>query len=254
MYIYESQINKGIFDYHKYTSPHKRRYVKMMETNTFYLSRVLGRKVISKSGEVIGKVQDILVSVLNQKPQVIALKIRTGNKLKICSFSNMKIMKLKRQYVFQCSSNCIIIEDTQANTLYLRNHVLDRQLVDIDGRKLVRVNDLRLATIASGTYVIAVDVGLEGLLRRIGIAKPIKILLDLFHGTVPNKLILWSEVETVDFGHAGIKLSSPFSKLSTLHVSDLADIIKIWMLKCRQKFSQPLMKKRLLMSLKSLIL
>lgn len=198
----------------------------MLETYTFYLSRVLGSKVILQSGEAIGKVQDILVSVLNQKPQVIAIKIRYGNKAKILDFSNIKILKTKGQYVFQCDGNCCIFEDIQENVLYLKNNVLDRQLVDIDGRKLVRVNDLRLATLASGTYVIAVDVGLEGLFRRLGVAKPIKKLLDLFHGTLPNKLILWSEVETIDFGHAGIKLSSPFSKLSTLHVSDLADIIE----------------------------
>ncbi|NNJ32052.1 magnesium transporter MgtE N-terminal domain-containing protein [Lacrimispora defluvii] len=198
----------------------------MIETNTFYLSRVLGCKVVSPSGEMIGKVQDILVSVLNQKPQVIAIKVRSGNKSKILDFSNFKILKAKRQYVFKCNGNISIFEDTKENILYLKNNVLDRQLVDIDDRKLVRVNDLRLATLVSGTYVIAVDVGLEGLFRRLGVAKPIKLLLDLFHGTVPSKLILWNEVETVDFGHAGIKLSSPFSKLSTLHVSDLADIIE----------------------------
>lgn len=198
----------------------------MIETYTFYLSRVLGCKVVSQSGEVIGKVQDILVSVLNQKPQVIALKIKSGNKSKILDFSNFIILKAKGQYIFKCNSNFSIFENTKENILYLRNNVLDRQLVDIDGRKLVRVNDLRLATLVSGTYLIAVDVGLEGLFRRLGVAKPIKLLLDLFHGTIPNKLILWNEVETVDFGHAGIKLSSPFSKLSTLHVSDLADIIE----------------------------
>jgi Mg/Co/Ni transporter MgtE len=128
--------------------------------------------------------------------------------------------------VFQCNDPSHLYKDAKENTLYLKNNVLDRQLVDIDGRKLVRVNDLRLATLASGTYVIAVDVGLEGLLRRLGVAKPVKVLLDLFHGAIPNKMILWNEVEAVDFGHAGIKLSSAYSKLSTLHVSDLADIIE----------------------------
>lgn len=198
----------------------------MMETNTFYLSRVLGSKVVSQSDEVIGKVQDIIVSVLNQKPQVVAIQIRSGSKSETYDFLNIKIMKKKRQYVFKCIGDVSIFDGTKENILSLKNNVLDRQLVDIDGRKLVRVNDLRLATLASGTYLLAVDVGLEGLLRRLGVAKPIKLLLDLFHKALPNKLILWNEVETVDFGHAGIKLSSPFSKLSTLHVSDIADIIE----------------------------
>jgi len=197
-----------------------------MDVSTFYISRVIGRKVLSQSDEIIGKVQDILVNVQTQKPQVIALKIKFGNKVKLIDFSGFKILKYKHQYVFKCNKELNTLTDTIENTLYLKNNVLDRQLVDIDGRKLVRVNDLRLATLASGTYVVAVDVGLEGLFRRLGVAKPVKLFLDIFKVTLPNKLILWDEVETVDFGHAGIKLSSPYSKLSTLHVSDLADIIE----------------------------
>lgn len=198
----------------------------MMDVSTFYISRVLGRKVLSQSNEVIGRVQDILVNVQNQKPQVIAIKIKTDGKSKVIDFSNIKIIKIKNQYAFQCNGKYKTLNNNIENTLFLKNNVLDRQLVDIDGRKLVRVNDLRLVTLASGTFVVAVDVGLEGLFRRIGIAKPTKELLDIFKATLPNKLILWDEVETVDFGHAGIKLSSPYSKLSTLHVSDLADIIE----------------------------
>jgi CBS domain-containing protein len=197
-----------------------------MEANTVYFSRVIGRKAFSKTGEVLGKVQDILVNVQLQKPQVVAIKIKSGNKISVVDFSNFKIIKEKHQYIFKCNSELNLLEDTKENTLFLGNHVLDRQLVDIDGRKLVRVNDIRLVILASGVFVVAVDVGLEGLLRRLGAAKPVKLLLDLFHAKIPNKHILWDEVVAVDFGHAGIKLSSPYSKLSTLHVSDFAAIIE----------------------------
>jgi Mg2+ transporter MgtE len=103
---------------------------------------------------------------------------------------------------------------------------LTKQIVDIDGRKLVRVNDLRLASLEAGVLVVAVDVGIEGLLRRLGIAKQVKKILKPFSKSVPSKLILWDEVETIDFTNKGIKLSKAFSKLSTLHPSDLADIIE----------------------------
>lgn len=198
----------------------------MLDVTTFYLSRVLARKVYAQSDEFIGKVKDILVEVESSKPQVIALKVKNGRKTELVDFADCKIIKIHNQYAFKCNKDYRIFQNSIENTMFLRTNVLDRQLVDIDGRKLVRVNDLRLATLASGTFVIAVDVGLEGLFRRLGVAKPIKVLLDLFKVTLPNKLILWDEVETVDFGHAGIKLSSPFSKLSTLHVSDIADIIE----------------------------
>lgn len=198
----------------------------MYSVSTFYLSRVLGKKVFSESNGVLGKVKDILVDVESGKPQVIALKIKTGRESIIVDFSSFIITEEKGQYVFNCKNPGRTLSDLKENTLFLKNHVLDRQLVDINGRKLVRVNDLRLAILTSKTYVVAVDVGLEGLLRRLGIAKPLKLLLGLFKLKLPSKMILWDEVETIDFGHAGIKLSKPFSKLATLHVSDLADIIE----------------------------
>jgi Mg/Co/Ni transporter MgtE len=74
--------------------------------------------------------------------------------------------------------------------------------------------------------MIAVDVGLEGLLRRLGFAKPLKVLLKRFGKNIPSRLILWDDVEAVDAGHSGIKLTKESAKIATMHPSDLADIIE----------------------------
>jgi len=198
----------------------------MLEVTTFYLSRVLGKKVFSNSGKVQGIIQDILVDVQSTKPQVTSLVIKKSGKSVIADFSRFSVSEEKNQYVFRCLDEEVTVTELKDNTIFLHDNVLDKQLVDIDGRKLVRVNDVRLVVLATGTFVVAVDVGIEGLLRRLGAAKPIMKLLQPFKLQVPNKLILWDEVETIDFGQAGIKLSTPYSKLSTLHVSDLADIIE----------------------------
>ena len=60
--------------------------------------------------------------------------------------------------------------------LLLGEAMLDQQIVDINGRKVVRVNDIRMVSIPDGIFAIAVDVGIEGLLRRIGIVKPIRFI------------------------------------------------------------------------------
>jgi len=197
----------------------------MFLETTFYLSRVLGKRVCSESGEVLGRIHDIVIDVESGKPLVFAYSLRKGGKQLNVDSSNITVTEVKGQYVFKCCK-VNILKELKENTLFLREHVLDRQLVDINGRKLVRVNDLRLAVMSTGTFVVAVDVGTEGLLRRIGIAKPLQRLLNIFNASLPNKLILWDEVENIDIGHAGIKLSKPYSKLETLHVSDLADIIE----------------------------
>ncbi len=197
----------------------------MASVLTFYLSRVLGYKVYSESNKAIGRLLDFVVDVSMDKPRVIAAKIRFGSQSILIDYSNIRIEKTKGRYVVKC----IHIEETQVsgdNTLYLRKHILDKQIVDIDGRKIVRVNDLRLCILASGTFVLAVDVGTEGLLRRLSIAKPIKKLINPFGLSMPSHLILWDDVETISFLQEGIKLAKTQSKLSTLHPSDLADIIE----------------------------
>ena len=108
----------------------------------------------------------------------------------------------------------------------MSKNILDRQIVDTNGRKVERVNDLKLAVLEQETYLVAVDVGFEGLLRRLGIAKFLTRFIKPFGINLSSHYILWDEVATVDFGQAGIKLSKEQSNLSKLHPSDLADIIE----------------------------
>jgi len=96
----------------------------------------------------------------------------------------------------------------------------------MNGRKLVRVNDVRLATLPTGTFAVAVDIGIEGLLRRIGLAHHIKRLLSLFRINIPAKFILWDDVQAIDHSNLNIRLSKSYSKIHTLHPSDIADILE----------------------------
>lgn len=192
---------------------------------TFYFSRIVGRNAYSNSGKVVGKIKDLVVDLQNVRPKIIAIKLNTSSGMRIVDYSDFTVEKVKGQYVFTFS-NLKDFDIEAYQTLFLGKHVLDKQLVDMDGRKLVRVNDVRLAVLSKGTFLIAVDVGLQGLLRRLGVAKPLMRVLKILKANIPSHLILWEDVETVDFGHAGIRLSKDNSNLSKLHPSDLADIIE----------------------------
>lgn len=194
----------------------------MYLVSTFYFSRIYRCKVYSQKKEKIGRIRDLIVDLGFVKPKIIAVMLNNGKTL---DMSSIDIVKDGRQYAFFCKE-IKEIEVKSGNTLYLAKNLLDRQIVDINGRKVVRVNDLRLAKISTGLYLIAVDVGLEGLLRRLSIAKPLKEILKPFGKSIPSRLILWDDVETIDQGHFSIKLSKESGKLATLHPSDLADIIE----------------------------
>jgi Mg/Co/Ni transporter MgtE (contains CBS domain) len=197
---------------------------------TFYLSRVIGRKIFDTNGQYIGIVKDLLVNADNtnqaERPLVTGIKIKSPDKTECYSFEHFKVQKINGKIKVSCSQLIQLSQENIDNDLYLASVILDKQIVDLNGRKLVRVNDIRLVSIANGTFAVAVDIGIEGLLRRIGIAKPLKIFLSYFKVNIPAKFILWEDVEAIDFSNLNIKLSKSHSKLQTLHPSDLADIIE----------------------------
>jgi CBS domain-containing protein/sporulation protein YlmC with PRC-barrel domain len=193
---------------------------------TFYLSRILGKRFYSPDGKVIGKIKDLLIDISYSRPKVIGVKTKIAGETRYLDFSYFEMIKADIKYVVKCANVIDFTLPNNSHTFFLSENVLDKQIVDIDGRKLVRVNDARLVLVPSGAFLIAVDVGLEGLLRRIGISRPIKRFLLLFRLSLPSKYILWDDVATVDSQSAGLRLSTTYSKLHTLHPSDLADIIE----------------------------
>jgi len=199
----------------------------------FFLSRIIGVKVYDLQGSLMGTVKDLLIEseptpgqISVRRPGVLGITLRTDGKVNNYSFEHFDVSKTKGKLKVICHKLEELPETKREQSISLGELVLDKQIVDIEGRKVVRVNDVRLAKINNGTFAIAVDVGTEGLLRRIGISKPVKTLFSLFHIPVPSKFILWDDMEAIDYSNLSIKLSSTYSKLNTLHPSDLADIIE----------------------------
>ncbi len=191
---------------------------------SFYLSRMLNLKVKDSHGKLVGTLKEV-ISTSDERPEVIActLKMR-DQKTRTLNWRQFALTKEKNSYIAVCHG----LEDITLpkETVFLKKHILDKQIVDIDGKKVVRVNDVRLAAITSGLYVVAVDVGVEGLLRRLDLAKPIQRILQRFGKSISSKLILWSNMEPIGSRFDGLQLSTQASRLNTLHPSELADIIE----------------------------
>lgn len=201
---------------------------------TFYLSQILGRYYTSDDGTPLGKIVDFLIDQSSMpgmesepvRPRVVAIKVKKGSEIRILDFSAFEIKKFKQKLRITCLEIHDISVDLFPNSLWLAENIFDKQIVDINGRKLVRVNDIRLVMIPAGTYAIAVDVGLEGTLRRLRLDNIIQWLLYPFKRDIPAEFILWDDIEAVDFSRDNPKQLRSKSKLNTLHPSDLADIIE----------------------------
>ncbi|MGV8983353.1 hypothetical protein [Clostridium sp.] len=187
--------------------------------NNFYLSRILGNKVYTQDMKVVGRLSDVGVINELKSPHVTTAKVKTDNGIKDYNFKNFYITKQKGQYVLVCNK----LEEYSSNkTLFLKKHILDQQIIDVNGRKVVRVNDISLSYLEKGAYVVAVDIGIDGILRRIGIAKPLKMLGIKVH----SRLMLWNNVEAIITSNENIVLSKTYDSLSILHPSELTDIIE----------------------------
>ncbi|MEI7980382.1 MAG: CBS domain-containing protein [Bacteroidota bacterium] len=201
---------------------------------TFYLSQILGKRIHYKDGSSLGRIRDFLIDITlvpgmetePVRPQIVLVKVKTRDGIKYYDFTFFDVKKYNRRPRIKCKQAAEVSLEKYPHSLWLKEDIQDKQLVDINGRKLVRVNDIRLVMIPAGTYAIAVDVGIDGLLRRIGIDRLIQALLDPFGLDIPSKMILWDDIAAVDVSNANIRLSKSSTKLNTLHPSDLADIME----------------------------
>jgi magnesium transporter len=189
-----------------------------------YLSQVIGRPVRDRSGEPIGKVADLIVAIGDRYPPVTGLVVTTNRRKIFLPWADVASFDASGA---RLNTSRIDIGKfrQRPNELLLHQDLQDKQIVDIDGRRVVRVNDLRLDEIEGKLHLVAVDVGATGLLRRLGIEGPYRTLARNLHLPVPEHYIDWEDVDPVETSIAGIRLRVPHRGLRELHPADLATII-----------------------------
>ncbi len=192
---------------------------------TIYFTRLLGARLLEQGRPSPGRLRDLVVDVAGQRPRVVAALVSAPGGERLVDFAPCRPVRRGRSYAVAAKSVREAFLPAE-NLLYLKRHLLGKQIVDVDGRKLVRVNDLVLDCSSQACYLVAVDVGTEGRLRALGLAGPARAAAALFRKKLPSKLVLWNEVEAVDFSTTQIKLSKAYSKLDGIHPSDLADILE----------------------------
>lgn len=187
-----------------------------------YISELLGAPVCDPDGRVVANVSDVLVAADADYPAVdaVALKPRKGGQQRTVPWSALRLEDDRRVAL---SSTLAEVPSFEPSTheLSLARQVLDHQIIDVNGVRVVRVNDLQLA-LTDGTYrLIGVDISTAGLLRRMGAAR----FLNAIGLKLTPKAIAWEAVEPVESGGAGVKLKMPHEDLAKLHPSDIAQII-----------------------------
>lgn len=198
----------------------------MQKLNNFFLSNVLYKKVYDEYGEYVGKLWDIYVVTEESYPRAIGYKIKKSGEYINYEFKNIEFFRNEENNRILIKVKSVKDTIMRKYSYLLSKNLLDKQIVDINGKKLVRVNDLRMAQIAGELKVIAVDTGIMALGRRIGVESMVKGIFSMLQKEPSESFIMWDNVESLEMVNDNLKLAVPYKKLASLHPADLADILE----------------------------
>jgi magnesium transporter len=188
-----------------------------------FVSELIGRPaIVERDGvrETVGKIADFIVEHPEDTfPRIDAIIVKTRHGELAAPIG--EVLSLDTDALV-LSAPPRIVRPPDDEALYLVEDLFDKQIVDVDGRKVVRINDIEVARTAGALRVVAADIGAGGLLRRLGVARLVPGLAD----RIPRSLIAWDNVAPLhDLSPTQIRLSVSEHRLARLHPSELADII-----------------------------
>ncbi|MBL8079656.1 MAG: magnesium transporter [Anaerolineales bacterium] len=190
-----------------------------------FLSEILGHTITDFDGHYIGKLEDLIARELVDAthPIVDAVVIKDRNKLIMVPYA--LVMTLFTPSIpLKCRADEIPQYQPTENDIFLSRDVLDKQIIDTDGARVVRVNDLELVRVNGTLYVGNVDIGMMGIFRRLGIADATQRLTSTFRLPAPQTFISWDDVELLRHDPF-MRLRVPVDSIAELHPADVAEII-----------------------------
>jgi CBS domain-containing protein/sporulation protein YlmC with PRC-barrel domain len=190
-----------------------------------FASEFIGRPVADADGKRIGKLKDLLATRHGDvpHPQLVAIEVKQhGSSVFIPMHEVAALITLAIPLKKKISEITPYIP--QPEDLHLLRDVLDKQIIDTDGMRVVRVNDLELTRVNGSIYVANVDVSGVGLLRRLGLADLADRLAIHPRTSELPSIISWDNIELLA-GDQPMRLKVPTSKMSELHPADLAEIL-----------------------------
>lgn len=199
----------------------------MKKSNNFFFSKILYKSILNISGTEIGKLNDLILDFNSPKPVIKAIEVKNGRRRTYISSDSLEIYNdSKENYSVKINTSSIHYLPISEDEFFLARDFLDKQIVDINGKKVERVNDVRVGIISGQWNVVAVDIGLRGMLRRLGVEYIAIRISGLLKHEFRNTLVYWGNVQPLSTNIQNLQLSTSMGKLKTLHAADIADIIE----------------------------
>ena len=188
----------------------------------FFFSKVMKKPILDADGKKVGSLMDIAVCWDQVSPRAVGIKYAKNvqNLIPVSWIESWNENGLQLKKSFSSKE----LKPLEKDQIYVGKWLLDKQIIDIKGSKLVRVNDIKLSLVhyekTNSIILVAVDIGVRGLFRRIGMES----LISRFE----NKFLGWQYINPLKNKMDNLQIGFDFEheRLSQLHPADIADIIE----------------------------
>ena len=189
-----------------------------------YLSEIQHRRVIEPNGSEVGTLKDLAVVPQGQFPAIQWAILGTGDGERVVKWTDVaqEIGHLRLRTRLETLPPVALPDEA----MRLSRDLLDKQIVDTHGAKVVRVNDLQLSEVDGQLRLVGADVGLRGILRRVGAEGMAERVAGMAGRKLPRGIIPWHLVEPLHGPDASVRVTVPRTKLALLHPADIADIVE----------------------------
>jgi len=196
------------------------------EFSEIFLSTVIGRSVINSKGEELGILRDLVMVPGEVFPEVSHILFKSRKGLKSLPWSEVSLFTHVVISASGIKPPGLALYKPMEGEILVKRDLLDKQIVDVDGAKVVRVNDIKLGKLHDKLCIFSVDIGFRGLLRRLGYERFGELIARILRKEILSTEISWEYVQPLETNSSKLALNIARNQMNEMHPADLADIIE----------------------------
>ena len=202
-----------------------------------FFSELIGKPVYSEDQHLLGVLRDIRF-INAETPQITKIVVDKNGRT-----AELPIITLRQVNSHVTVKKAQSEPKPNKNELSAARRLLDKQIIDLVGNKVVRVNDIVLQDIPTPS-LSGIDIGFLGILRRLGLERITRNIAHFFRIELPMNLLSWGDVLTLELKDGQIQLKQHEERLSKIREEDLADYLEMTNTKNVNRFLKTIDAKR----------